>query len=514
MFRAVAAAALCATSVAAMAQTRPQVQPQPQAPAASAAAPDMPAAKIAALEPQLTAQFQAWMKANNVPGLVYGVVTAQGPVLVRGLGVQDVATSQPVGAQSRFRIASMSKAFTALAIMKLRDEGKLSLDAPAETYVPEMKGWRYPTSDSRRIRVSDLLHHTAGFVEDNPWGDRQQPLSEADFTKLLAAGMDFAQPPGIRMEYSNLGYALLGRIVTNVSGMPYQDYITRNIMLPLGMRDTNYDVFAGDPARRALGYRWQDDAWVREPDMADGTFGAMGGVITTAADYAQWVRFLLSAWPARDGAESGPVRRATVREIVEGANFVRTAERTTDGVTCRFPTAYAKGWNVIQDCALGRIVTHSGGYPGYGSLLMLLPDAGVGVFAFANRTYAGPRQPVEAALNELRKAGLAEDRTIPVSPQLAEAYATMKAIWRSGDPARAPLAVNVALDRDLERRRQDIAALKAKVGTCDTEAPISPVSTAEGYFRWTCKTGNVAGRVQRAPTPGKELQVIDFRAAE
>jgi CubicO group peptidase (beta-lactamase class C family) len=82
-----------------------------------------------------------------------------------------------VTADSLFRIASMSKAFTALAILKLRDEGRLSLDATAETYVPEMRGWRYPSADSPRITVRDLLSHTGGLVTDDPWGDRQQVLT-------------------------------------------------------------------------------------------------------------------------------------------------------------------------------------------------------------------------------------------------------------------------------------------------------------------------------------------------
>lgn len=505
MFRAIAAAALLAAPAAAFAQAQPAPVPAP-----------VPAvATVEALEPRLTAAFEEWMRRSHVPGLVYGVVKDGRLVAVRGLGVQDTQAKRPVSADSRFRIASMSKAFTALAILKLRDAGRLSLDAPAENYVPEMKGWRYPTADSRRIRVADLIHHIAGYVEDNPWGDRQQPMSEADFTAFLKAGLPFAQPPGIRMEYSNLGYAILGRIVTNVSGMPYQQYIRREIMAPLGMTATGYDVVAGPQERRALGYRWQDEAWVREPDMADGTFGAMGGVDTTANDYARWVAFLLSAWPARDDADTGPVKRATVREIVQGANFMTVADRpAANGATCRTPVAYAMGWSVVEDCDLGRVVTHSGGYPGYGSLVMLLPDAGVGVFAFANRTYAGPRQPVGEALLMLKQAGLAPARVLPVSADLARAYDAAKEVWRTGDPARAPLAVNVPLDRDLARRRREIAGVKAKVGTCDTGAPVTPVSALEGTFRWACATGIVAGRVQRAPTPGGELQVIDFRVAQ
>lgn len=465
------------------------------------------------LAARIDASFDEWMKAGHVPGVVYGIVKDGKLLWAKGLGVQDVDTRRPVTTDSRFRIASMSKAFTALAILKLRDEGKLSLDAPAERYVPELRGWKYPTSDARRITVADLLHHTAGFVEDNPWGDRQQPLSEADFTAMLKAGVPFAQSPGIRMEYSNFGYALLGRIVTNVSGRPYQDYIVGEIMRPLGMTATGYDIFRSPAASRALGYRWQDDAWLREPDMADGTFGAMGGVETTANDYARWAEFLLSAWPPRDDADNGPVKRATVRGIVEGANFVGVGERPRPGGgTCRTPNAYAKGWQVIEDCDLGRLLTHSGGYPGYGSLLVLLPDAGVGVFAFANRTYAPTRVPVMAALNLLREAGATISRTMPVSDGLSAAYAAAKTAWTAADPARAPLAVNVALDRDLARRKTQIAGLKGEVGTCAMSEPIKPISAMEGTFEWTCERGRIVGRVQRAPTLKLSLQVMDFGA--
>ena len=457
---------------------------------------------------QVAADFERWMQAQHVPGLVYGIVKDGRLVAVRGLGVADVDSRRAVTPDTRFRIASMSKAFTAMAILKLRDEGKLSLDAPAETYVPEMKAWRYPTSDSPRITVADLLHHNAGFVEDNPWGDRQQPLSEAAFTAMLKAGVPFAQAPGLKMEYSNFGYATLGRIVANVSGLPYQRYIRRELMQPLGMRATGYDVFASSQAERALGYRWQDGAWVREPDMADGAFGAMGGVETTANDYARWVAFLLSAWPARDGAEAGPVKRATVRGIVEGANFVTVADRAG----CRTPLAYGKGWRVEQDCTLGRVVTHTGGYPGYGSVVALLPDAGVGVFAFANRTYAAPVAPVMETLRSLRAGGLAAERTVPVSAGLARAYDAAKAAWRSGDPERAPLAGNVLLDEDASRRRAEIARLKEQVGACAMREPIAALSAMEGTFAWACEKGRITGRVQRAPTPALSLQVLSFAA--
>lgn len=482
--------------------------------AAPAPAPAPAPATLDGIAAELEGVFRAEMERAHIPGMVFGVVRDGRLALVRGLGVQDVETRRPVTADSRFRIASMSKAFTAMAILKLQAEGRILLEAPAERYVPEMAGWRYPTADSPRIRVADLLHHTAGYVEDNPWGDRQQPLSEAGFTAMLKAGVPFAQAPGLGMEYSNFGYATLGRIVSNVSGRPYQRFIGEEILAPLGMRSTGFDVMASPAGSRALGYRWQDDRFVREPDMADGAFGAMGGMETSANDYARWVAFLLSAWPARDGADAGPVPRGIVRRIVEGANFHQTRTMPAAAGGCAQSVAYAKGWTVVNDCDLGRVVTHSGGYPGYGSIVMLMPDAGVGVFAFANRTYAGAGRPAFEALRVLRRAGLAADRALPVSAGLQQAYAAARNAWERGDPAAAPLAENVPLDRDLARRRTDLAALKAKVGACATDSPIAPVSAMEGRFDWRCATGRVVGRVQRAPTPELSLQVLDFRAAD
>ena len=129
--------------------------------AAVAGAAPLAPAKLA----EIDTIFSQWRLDSHVPGLVYGIVVDGKLVAVHGQGVQDIVANRPVTADSRFRIASMSKAFTALAILKLRDAGKVSLDAPAETYVPQMRGWTYPTADSRKIRVRDLL----GQRSDETW---------------------------------------------------------------------------------------------------------------------------------------------------------------------------------------------------------------------------------------------------------------------------------------------------------------------------------------------------------
>jgi serine-type D-Ala-D-Ala carboxypeptidase/endopeptidase len=450
----------------------------------------------------------------HIPGMVWGIVQDGRLVHVKGAGVQDIDTKRPVTADTLFRIASMTKAFTALSILKLRDEGKLALDAPVEMYVPELRGWKYPTDDSPKIRVRELLTHTAGFVTDDPWGDRQTPLPEDDFTRLLRDGVPFTRPPAMAMEYSNLGYALLGRIVANVSGQPYKEVVQRLLLTPLGMTSTGYDVAAAPAERRALGYRREDDAWKLEPTMAHGAFGAMGGIQTSATDYAKWVGYLLSAWPPRDGADAGPVRRSSVRELAQGANYpsVRLRPGSSGPDACREASTYAMGFYAATDCELGLTLSHSGGYPGYGSHVLLLPDYGVGIFALANRTYAGPRPPVWDAAVALLRAGRLKPPpgSLMPSPALTSAYAAAAKMFTAGSVTSAGdvLAMNFLMDRDAEHRARDFAELRAEVGTCDTAAPIVPTGALAGDFTWNCEHGRVKGELLLAPTTIPRIQSL------
>jgi CubicO group peptidase (beta-lactamase class C family) len=472
----------------------------------------------AANESQLFASvdhfFSDFALDSHIPGLVFGIVANGRLVYVRGVGVQDLESNRPVTADTLFRIASMTKAFTALTVLNLRDQGKLQLDALAETYVPEMRGWKYPTQDSPRIRVRDLLNHTAGFVTDDPWGDRQTPLPEPEFSQLLRGGVPFARSPETAMEYSNLGFALLGRIVTNVSGHPYAETISHTLLQPLGMKSSGFFVDEAPRERRALGYRWEADAWRLEPTLGHGAFGAMGGLQTSAIDYAKWVAYLLSAWPPRDDAESGPAKRATVRELAQGSNFPRTRQRPghTGPQVCRQAANYGMGFWVAIDCDLGFTLSHSGGYPGYGSHVLLLPEYGVGLFAFANRTYAGPSAPVWDAAVALQKAGFFKDRTTPINDELAASYRVVGAVYKQGDtaPDSDAFAMNFFLDRDAAGWRRDLTDLKRNVGECNTGAPLTATSALSGEFTWDCAHGRVAGRVLLAPTRPARIQSIEL----
>ncbi|WP_112063277.1 serine hydrolase domain-containing protein [Hyphomonas pacifica] len=469
------------------------------------------------LAERIDARFLAYQAEEHVPGIVWGIVKDGKLVHFRASGTADLETKAPVTEDSVFSIASMSKAFTALAILKLRDEGKLRLDALAEDYVPELRDWTYPTTDSPRIRVRDLLAHAGGLVTDNPWGDRQQDMPEEVFTEVLKQGVPFNTVPQTGYEYSNFGYALLGRIVTNASGMPYEEYIRTEILLPLGMVSTGYDAFALDQNRRALGYRWQDEVFTEQPAMEPGVFGAMGGMISNASDYEKWVAFLLDAWPARDGEESGPVKRSTVREMAQGLNFARvlTFKGLEEGDECDVAITYGMGFNVSTECELGTALAHSGGYPGYGSYVMLMPDAGVGIFTFANRTYAAAWQTVREAALEMKKDGWIEERAVPVSDVLAQAYALAGEIYTEGklSPAEGQLAMNFLLDGSVAVRERALAELKEQVGACDTDAPIKASGRLSGTISWTCEKGDVEGLLLLSPTNPPKFQELRLRVA-
>ena len=126
----------------------------------------------------------------------------------------------------------MTKSFTASAVLLLRDEGALSLDEPVGTYVPELAGFRGATADSPLITVRHLLTMSGGLPTDDPWGDRLQGLPLDAFAELLGGGFTFAWPPGTAFEYSNLGYGILGRVLTNVSGQEYRDLIRDRLLHP------------------------------------------------------------------------------------------------------------------------------------------------------------------------------------------------------------------------------------------------------------------------------------------
>lgn len=473
-------------------------------------------AKLATAFPEIDRVVNAFMARSHVPGAAWGIVIDGELAHIGVAGFRDLSTKSPVTRDSVFRIASMSKNFAAMSILSLRDEGKLSLDDLAEKHVPELKNLRYPTTDAPRIRVRDLLSHAAGFPEDNPWGDQQLSATEDAFSRMMQQGIPFSNPPGVAYEYSNYGFAILGRIVTNVSGQPYRQYLSEKILKPMGMTSTTLEPSAVARDRMALGYRWEDEQWKLEPALADGAFGVMGGMLTSISDLSKYVGAMLAAWPPRDGAETAPIRRSSLREMQQiWRSRPATAFRTPEGATSLNSGGYGFGLGITQSCAYDHIVAHSGGLPGYGSQMRWLPSYGVGLIAFGNVTYTGWGGVMNEAVDLLAKTGGLQARMPQPAPSLVASRDAVSQLIMNWDDRKADemAAMNLYLDSSKERRRQQIADLRAKVGTCTAPAAFDSVENwLRGQWTMKCERGDLRVSITLAPTIPPRVQFLDVRA--
>ncbi len=467
--------------------------------------------------PEIDRLFAAFARNNRVPGIAYGVLV-DGELVHSGFpGTRERQSMAPVTMDTVFRIASMTKSFTALAILKLRDDGKLNLEDPAERYVPELASLKYPTTDSPKITIRHLLSHAEGFPEDNPWGDQQLAVTDDEFTALLKSGIPFSTAPGTSYEYSNYGFAILGRIVTRVSGTPYADYVRTQILQPLGMTATTLEPAAVPADRLAHGYRWEDAQWKEEPQLPDGAFGSMGGMLTSTRDLAKYVGFLMSAWPPRSDADPGPVRRASLREMQQAVR-ARPATATTGqgpGSLRLNVNAYGYGLRIRQTCEYRHIVSHSGGLPGFGSQMRWYPEEGVALIAMGNLTYTGWDGVFDAAAAALAQTGGLTRRQPEPSAALLAAKADVTQLVNQWDDGLADriAAVNLFLDESKDRRQRQITGLRSKVGVCKVDAPLDVENALRGAWTMSCERGDLRVAITLAPTMPPKVQYLSVQPA-
>ncbi len=470
--------------------------------------------KLATAYPEIDRLMRAFAEQAQVPGIAYGLIVDGKLAHIGVAGLRDVPSRSPVDSVTVFRIASMSKSFTALAILQLRDAGKLSLDMPAERYVPELAKLRYNTTDAPRITVRDLLSHSAGFPEDNPWGDQQLSRTDAELSRMIERGIPLSTSPGTGYEYSNYGFAILGRIVANVSGMPYARYIRAKVLQPLGMSVTTLEVADVPATRLAHGYRRQDGEWLEEAQLPDGSFGPMGGMLTSIADLSKWVAFMLDAWPARDGPELGPVKRSSVREMQQvirynGASAVRGA----NGVPTLSAGGYGFGLGIRESCAFRVSVAHSGGLPGFGSLMRWLPEHGVGIVALGNRTYTPWGAVVEESFTALAKTGGLIARVPQPAPVLAERQVQVSRLIMRWDDALVDslAAMNLFLDESRSRRQASMAQVISEAGgACGNQGGLVALNALRGSWRMRCATGDLRVTITLAPTEPAGVQFLQM----
>jgi CubicO group peptidase (beta-lactamase class C family) len=257
-----------------------------------------------------------WTPGASVLVAKNGVIVAE-----RAYGLADLETRRPFRTDTICYIASISKPITAAAVMILVDEGKLGLGDPVERYIPAFRNQKLKGSDGRRpFTVRQLLTHTSGLQVDSPL--RTKPLKEWLSLKLsdtveAAATTELEFEPGSKSQYSNIGFATLGRIIEVVSGQPFETFVTERLFKPLGMGSSFYNVPRGLAPRVATLYTLQEGKlepwWKHDPDFQIVNTMPNGGVFTTLSDLAIFAQMFLNSGVYNGQQSLSP---ATVRMMI------------------------------------------------------------------------------------------------------------------------------------------------------------------------------------------------------
>ena len=448
---------------------------------------------------------------KKVPGVAYGLVKDGKLIHSKGFGETVLDTNKCPDESSVFRIASMTKSFTATAILLLRDAGKLRLDDDIRKYLPWTDSIGIPDF-GHVITIRDLLTMNAGFPTDDPWGDRQESLEIESFDDLVSQGLSFTRAPRMGFEYSNLGYALLGRIISVTSGMDYLDFVKSAIHQPLKMSSTTFHQSEVAKEQFVQGYAEFASGFVPEPLTVPGAFSAMGGLLSNVEDLAKWVSGFQSAW---NESSDHPLQKWSRREMQEPQRHARTTAFTdphTDQIKS-ITTSYGYGLLVDEDSLLGRFVSHSGGYPGFGSHMRWHPESGWGIVALGNRTYA-PMMPVASeAMNLIIRdhvsAKLASESML--WPETVAAMSAVEELLSTGNQsiADAWFAINMDLDQP---RPERMAAISGTVGKNSKISRVSESlhSTTPAHVKWqvTSDAGLVEIEILLSPTKPPKIQTL------
>lgn len=349
---------------------------------------------------------------RHQPGLALGIVHAGDLLWGKGYGLADLESGKPVTLDTRFRIASITKTFTATAILQLRDAGLLGLDDPVSRHL----SWfdlRY--QDAPEISIRNLLTHTGGLPRDslNPmWTDCQAPNAEQFIADTKSRAL--TRPPCQNFAYSNLGYSLLGGIIEAVTGQTWAEYLQTHVLDPLGMSETRTQPIADDPllatgyTRERADYRREAfDFWLMN------SFEASANFASSVNDLVKYARFHLGL---ADGAVLSPYSLMDMHRV--------------HWLNADWQGGYGLGMGLhrVKDWVISG---HGGGYPGYLTAFSLCRAHKLGVIALTNALGGDPHGYVEQAyklvLPEIIKATAYDKPAAPVEWQ--EFVGTYESEW-------------------------------------------------------------------------------------
>lgn len=334
-------------------------------------------AKLAAIAPAM----QAFVDAGELAGAVTVVGRKDGVVHHEAVGSRDLAAKDAMKKDTLFRIASMTKPVTAVGIMILADEGKLSPDDDVSKHLPEFTNQMLAadgklTKPARPVKLRDLLTHTGGLSEypvgvNDVYSKRNRTLAE---TALASALQPLRFEPGTKWSYSNPGIDTLGRVIEVVSGEPYEDFLKKRVFDPLGMTDTTFYPTAEQAKRLAVTYNRKDGKLVAEgfslvglPPNPKHPIPA-GGLVSSGADYARFCRMMLN------GGQLDGKRVLSEKAVAE------MTKTQTGGIPTGFVDgmSFGYGWAVVKE-PKGVTATTSPGTYGHGG-------------AFGTQAWVDPKQ--------------------------------------------------------------------------------------------------------------------------
>jgi CubicO group peptidase (beta-lactamase class C family) len=322
-------------------------------------------------------------------------------------GFQDLASKRPVDADTIFHWASITKTFTGVAILQLRDRGLLSLDDPAVKYVPELRQVHSAYGDISQVKIRHLMSHSAGFRAGTwPWGGDQpwhpfeptrwdQVVAMFPYTELLFA-------PGSKYSYSNPGVIFLGRIIESLSGDDYEVYIAKNLFMPLGMTRSFFDRAPYHlAANRSHSYtRVEGELKEQRFDFDSGITVSNGGLNAPLGDMAKWLAFLAGA----SGA-GGPAAAVLARPSID--EMFTPQIRAVDGEGGSGSDVQAGLSSFIEHHGGLELVGHSGDQNGFISHLYIHRPTRSGYIVSFNTdasSKSDPRRTTRAVDNDLRDA--------------------------------------------------------------------------------------------------------------
>ncbi|NVM96887.1 serine hydrolase domain-containing protein [Arthrobacter wenxiniae] len=445
---------------------------------------------------------------DGSPALAWAVISQDEILHFSSMGETKLGRGHRPAANTVFRIASLSKSFAAATTLLLEREGLLDLDAPVVSYLPgladEGPAGRLPT-------LHDVLSMSAGFPSDDAWADRQESMTTEAFDALLVAGTVRTTRPGQAFQYSNFGYAMIGRIIETVTGEPYPEVVRALLFGPLGLDSTTFDYRNVPRDSLANGYLLSGRKWHLQELTAPGSFSAIGGVLSNISDMSKWVGTLAAATSSSsdDGHLPSELRRRMQQPVTPLPYAIDTATGLPRSRDFPWgPSGYGLGLFIEQDPDFGPISHHVGGYPGYGAHMCWHQASGMGVIAFGGSTYAPVSAPAIHALKSLLNQPAA--MTIEID-NIGSILAAVRSFILHGNVTDTAYASCVALDRSWQERRGDLACMKEQVGPLiPDESQVAVINNSHLKVNFHGPGGILTAEVRLTPSRPRQVQVLNL----